>query len=134
MSTRCNIHFSYKGDEQPWSNIYRHYDGHPETVYADLAKFFEAVESEAPDDTRFDDPSYLAAKFVVWQARQYAKAPLGIGSDSPALRFTGVAPVIEDAEDGAYVFDVQCFDRRRPSIRWRRACETEWRTGLETSA
>lgn len=36
-----------------------------------LQAFFDAVQEQCPD-TRFTDPSYLAAKFVVWRAGIYA--------------------------------------------------------------
>ncbi len=36
-----------------------------------LQAFFDAVQGQCPD-TRFTDPSYLAAKFVVWRAGGYA--------------------------------------------------------------
>lgn len=98
MSTRCNIHFTY-GDRVQ-ANIYRHYDGYPEEVLPDLEKFFSEVEAQT-SDTRFNDPSYLAAKFVVWQASQYSL------SEKP-LAFLGIGVTQQDAEDGEYTYKVDC--------------------------
>lgn len=96
MSTRCTINFTY--NKQVHSKIYRHYDGYPEGVKPDLKRFFQEVQKECQGDNRFNDPSYLAAKFVVWQARQ----------NGEGLRFTGVAPVLEDPDDIEYTYFVNC--------------------------
>ena len=61
MSTRCNIHLP--NEDEVEANIYRHYDGYPDAVLPDLARFFEQVRADT-QDTRFNDPSYLAAKFL----------------------------------------------------------------------
>ena len=101
MSTRCNIHFNY-GDDVA-ANIYRHSDGYPEGVLPDLQKFFEDVEAQCNGDTRFDDPEYLAAKFLVWQASQEHYAP----ADKP-LAFRGVSPCVADHGDIEHVYTVDC--------------------------
>ena len=116
MSTRCNIHFTYKDTEQVEANIYRHSDGYPDTengVLADLEKFFKAVGSQTAD-TRFSDPSYLAAKFVVWQAGEHA-------SNGKPLDFISLGIMTEDASDGAYVYTVTCGNVGRPEVTYRRA-------------
>ena len=101
MSTRCNIHFAYSTDEPPEANIYRHSDGYPEGE-----EFFTEVEAQTTD-TRFNDPSYLAAKFVVWQAGQFAKH----GSGQP-LDFLSLGVTNKDAGDGEYVYTVICGNGR----------------------
>lgn len=76
MSTRSTINFGYdEPDDQngPTAKVYRHSDGYPDAVLPDLAEFFRAVREQCEGTmfgTRFNDPSYLAAKYVVWQARQ----------------------------------------------------------------
>lgn len=100
MSTRCSIHFEQYG--QTAAIVYRHGDGYPEAVLPDLDKFFAAVEEQTPKDTRFDDASHLAAKFVVWQAGQTEWLP-------PApLRFTGVGILMGDPGDIEYRYHVVC--------------------------
>ena len=98
MSTRCNIHFS-DGDDIA-ANVYRHHDGYPEGVLPDMQRFFKLVESDSPHDTRFDDPEYLAAKFIVWQASE--------NSRGPRLAFTGVSPCVADHGDIEHVYNVDC--------------------------
>lgn len=104
MSTRCNIHF-VEGKRLD-ANIYRHCDGYPDTntgVLADLQSFFKQVKKECTKDmygTRFDDASYFAAKFVVWQAGQNARG----GS----LAFGSLGIVSQDAGDGEYIYTVDC--------------------------
>jgi hypothetical protein len=110
MSTRCNIHFAQNGETK--ANIYRHCDGYPEGpsgVLADLEKFFDAVEAQT-NDSRFDHPTYLAAKFVVWQASQNCRTP-----DKP-LNFISLGIVNNDAEDGQYTYTVHCDDYGRPTV------------------
>lgn len=79
MSTRSTINFGYgipaaNSTAKPTAKIYRHSDGYPEGVLADLDRFYEAVTEGTPrHGPRLGDPSYLAAKFVVWQAGENAK-------------------------------------------------------------
>lgn len=101
MSTRCNIHFDQEGETI--ANIYRHSDGYPEAVLPDLQEFFAAVQEQTLD-TRFSDPSYLAAKFVVWQAERFSR------SGRP-LNFLSLGIVNEDAKDGEWVYTVHCHNK-----------------------
>jgi len=103
MSTRCNIHFGDRRDGVfvTEANVYRHSDGYPDSqhgVPASLERFFAAVK-EQTSDTRFNDPSYLAAKFVVWQAGEYA-------SNGKPLDFLSVGIMARDAGDAAYIYEV----------------------------
>lgn len=129
MGTRCAIHFMHVGDHDPVANVYQHWDGDPESVAEDLGRFFDAVEEQVPGDTRFADPSYLAAKFVVWKAWEAAKSTAAIANilaevdgkptrDTVApLAFKNVGIDTEDADDLAYVHEVRCYqDRRRPEV------------------
>lgn len=113
MSTRCNIHFTEHDAGTVVANVYRHSDGYPEGVLPDLQQFFTDVEDQT-SDTRFDDPSYLAAKFVVWQAGQYARG-------GKPLDFLSVGVSTADAGDGEYVYTVACsrpFSGGRPEVTW----------------
>jgi len=104
MSTRCNIHF-VEGDRRE-ANIYRHCDGYPDGdsgVIADLQSFFTQVKKECEKDMygcRFEDASYLAAKFIVWQAGQ--------NSAPGSLAFGSLGVMGRDAGDAEYIYTVNC--------------------------
>jgi hypothetical protein len=112
MSTRCTINFTH--GENVVAKVYRHSDGYPDTkcgVLADLQRFFADVEAQAPNDTRFNDPSYLAAKFVVWQAGENARTynpATGAWEPAPPLRFLGVGVLMEDPGDIDYTYTIDC--------------------------
>jgi len=105
--------------------VYVHYDGYPEGMRETLRGFFEAVERDTGDH-RYGDPTYLAAKFVVWVATQYprwtAEAPLD---------FLGVGVVTEPARyavDYDYVVDSGQWDARgRPTVWYRPMLRREGR-------
>jgi hypothetical protein len=98
MSTRATVHFQSDGKTE--AIVYRHFDG--DSLDDDLEEFFKEVQ-EQTDDTRFDDPTYLAARYVVWQAQQYAKH-----SPGKPLAFTGVGVYQRDPSDIAYRWLVSC--------------------------
>ena len=114
MSTRAVVHFV-----NDWEDviIYRHSDGYPEGLGQDLKTFFADVRANVADN-RFDDPSYLAAKFVVWQAARYAHKYLGRGIYRPAhyLDFLGVGVVAEEPGDIEYRYLVRCEGANTPEI------------------
>lgn len=123
MSTRATVHFEQNGEAQ--AIVYRHSDGYPEGLGNDLQTFFGDVQSQTRD-TRFSDPCYLAAKFVVWQAARYAQtlrrvaaslnpAVSGINEDNP-LDFLGVGIVMEDPDDIEYRYHVDCNEYRHPPL------------------
>jgi hypothetical protein len=123
MSTRANIHFNYSTGETV-ANVYRHSDGYPEGVLPDLDRFFSDVEAQT-DDTRFNDPSYLAAKFVVWQAGENARMMVyGLpGAMVKPLNFLSVGIMNQDAGDAQYVYDVTTAEGQdsRPTVTHREA-------------
>ncbi len=110
MSTRCVINFTVGGDIE--AKIYRQCDGYPDAVLPDMAQFFSDVKNSVlRGDRRFDDPSYLAAKFVVWQTLQYAET-------NHPLSVTGVGVVAEDPGDIEYRYFVDCADAlKTPTVR-----------------
>ncbi len=99
MATRATVHFQCE-DQQTEAIVYRHCDGYPESLGKDLKQFFVDVEGQTRD-TRFNDPTYLAARFVVWQAARYAQA------DRP-LAFIGVGVYMADPDDIAYRYRIIC--------------------------
>jgi hypothetical protein len=114
MSTRSTTHFQ-DGDREV-AIIYRHSDGYPGAAGADLLKFFDEVQRQT-SDTRFDDPSYLAAKYVVFLAGQFAhtygKLPNGeYGyTKSEPLDFLSVGVLMSDPSDIEYRYRVDCSKR-----------------------
>jgi hypothetical protein len=117
MSTRCTIHFQYNGHTE--AIVYRHSDGYPGGEYgvlADLRRFFDEVEAQT-NDTRFSDPPYLAAKFVVWQAEENSD-----NSDPEInLDFLGVGVVLEDPGDIEWRYFVDYTLGSRPAVNYERA-------------
>jgi len=75
MSTR-SLHKFYENetqleDDNPTAVIYRHWDGSIEGAGQDLIDFL--IELQPLQDNRFDDASYLSAKYVIYLARLFAK-------------------------------------------------------------
>lgn len=110
MSTRATVHFQRDGVTE--AIVYRHSDGYPEGLGTDLIRFFSEVEAQCTN-RRFSDPAYLAAKFVVWQAREYAgREYAGRG----LLDFRGVGICLEDPGDIEYRYRVICQSQDRPVV------------------
>lgn len=127
MSTRTNIHFNH--GKTICANIYRHYDGYPEGVLPDLLTFFQTLRAEVLD-TRLNCAEYLAAKFLVWQAKQFAREYLGMNPETKVpeykenhyLEFLSVAPCVRDHGDIEYIYEVDCdlLDASGfPAVRWK---------------
>jgi len=122
MGTRCTVHFHY-GDNTSEAIVYRHWDGSPRTMLPDLERFFQAVTHQA-SDTRFSDPSYLAAKFVVWQADQNAKRYNGSKREyekTEPLDFLSVGVCLKDPADIAFRYHVHCglyTKEGTPTVGW----------------
>lgn len=98
MSTRASIHFC-DSTGKTVAIVFRHTDGYPEGLGRDLRDFFAAVEAQT-SDTRFSDPSMLAARWVVYDAQQMAR-----GGN---LDFLSVRIVLEDSGDIEYRYKVIC--------------------------
>ncbi len=123
MSTRCVINFYYNDgvarDEEVAAKVYRHCDGYPDGtpgVPACLERFFTEVEAQCTGTmygTRFNDPSYLAAKFIVWQANEYHQEKM--------LAFGSLGVVQKNPGDIEYEYFVACGRYGRPRVAWRQA-------------
>jgi len=97
------------GEETPWGAVYLHDD--EARIPALMRSFFGHVEEQCAHDRRFDDPGYLAAKFVVWAAAKY-----NFGDGAP-LDFCSVGLVPLDAT-GDDTYSVLCIKRdARPKVR-----------------
>jgi hypothetical protein len=90
-------------------------------VPADLGRFFDAVKAQTKD-TRFDDPEYLAAKFVVWQAGENAYNP-----EHP-LDFLSIGVASGLHGDEEYEYQVICNDEisEIPIVEWRELPDDRW--------
>ncbi|MHC4434965.1 MAG: hypothetical protein ACYTBS_24265 [Planctomycetota bacterium] len=122
MGTRAGINFYYEDDETPAACVFRHWDGHPETTGVHLLEFFEAIKAQTGGDTRFDDPTMLASRYVVWLARFFAKdmADPDNGdysyvnhADKRPLDFLSVRVMTEEAGDIQFRYRVIC-SRSKP--------------------
>jgi len=115
MSTRATVHFGSQNADGKFTKqaiVYRHHDGYPAGLGKDLKTFLEEVKKTCPD-TRFYDPCYLAAKFVVWQADQYA-------NKDNKLDFLSLGVCLEDPSDIEYRYLVICdFKCDMPKVRMR---------------
>lgn len=135
MSTRSMTDFVH-GDTVR-ARIYRHSDGYPEGAGVDIYRFFGDVEAQTAD-RRFDDASYLAAKYVVWLAREFSRysseaydaarglesaqreeAAVAYGREHP-LAFLSVGVAMEYPCDIAFIYVVDCSahdERGYPLVR-----------------
>jgi hypothetical protein len=111
MSTRSTTWFVSGDTSRPEAKVYRHADGYPEGHGRDLQRFFGDVADQTRD-TRFDDPSYLAAKLIVWLAREFATSYDGgkrtSHADTRPLDFLSVGVVQDDPGDVEFVYVVDC--------------------------
>jgi hypothetical protein len=102
--------------------IYRHSDGYPEGAGTDILRFLE--ECAKLSDPRFTDPSYLAAKYVVFLANEFncgyefkgkdfVKTPKG-----SRLDFLSVGVMDSDPSDieFRYVIDCGTIENKRPKV------------------
>lgn len=111
MATRSSQHFgeTYGGTFRAEAMVYKHWDGYPENMLPLFEQFFTAVKEQCGGDTRFNDPTYLAAKWVVFLADD-GRALSGElqGERQPPMRFLGVGVITEDPGDIEYTYRVHC--------------------------
>ena len=109
MSTRSTTHFQRDGITE--AIVYRHSDGYPDGHGTDLLNFFKLLKKTLPDN-RFNDPSYLAAKVVVWLSEQFN---IDYITDKPKANrydFLSVGVVMEDPGDIEYRYEVNCSEMK----------------------
>jgi hypothetical protein len=70
-------------------------------------------DAEKLNDSRFDDPSYLATKFVVWQVNDYSD----FKKAGNILDFLGVGICLEDPGDIDYCYTLDCSKGGRPKVK-----------------
>lgn len=105
ISTRASIHFLSEGDDKPEAIVFRHGDGDPDGAGQDLLRFCADLSANLTD-TRFLDPTLLAARWVVWDAQNYQEAVGNQGGHR--CDFLGVRVMLEDSPDIAYRYLVLC--------------------------
>lgn len=54
-----------------------------------LEEFYAAEDANSHHDNRYDDPEYLAARFVVFLSQRSGPRGLGVGIGNPALSYDG---------------------------------------------
>jgi hypothetical protein len=112
MSTRSTTHFIYMEQNQASAIVYRHPDGYPEGHGTDLYRFLR--ECAKLEDPRFSDPSYLAAKLVVWLADRFRysyRSKDGVFDyvkNESLLDFLSVGVVMSDPGDIDYRYIIRC--------------------------
>lgn len=107
MSTRCTTHFRDNGRNV--AIIYRHGDGYPDGHGTDLLAFLK--ECAKLWDPRLNDPSYLAAKLVVFLADAFRSPQASL------LEFLFVGVVMSDPEDIEYMYTVDCGEGEWPVVK-----------------
>ena len=106
MSTRCTTHFRDTLDGETTAIVYRHHDGYPEGAGVDLVKFVKDVKSQCEGTsygTRFNDESYLAAKYLTFLVTNGYKY-----DETKPLDFGGVGILNQDPMDIEYRYIVVC--------------------------
>lgn len=99
MGAPLVVRFEHGPDREECSRVYLHWGGgYVDEIVVTMSSFFADV-SELKDK-RLDDPTYLAAKLVVWGARE------GSRSDNP-LDFLGVG-IVESDGCGDGLVSVPC--------------------------
>jgi len=89
--------------------VFRHTDGYPSEAGADILRFFTAIEEQSDGDTRFDDSSMLAARYVVFLAQMFTSAEL-------PLAFMSVRVMQQDSSDIEFRYHVYCEGEGRPRV------------------
>ncbi len=122
MSTRSTTHFT-DGRKSPIAIIYRHSDGYPEGAGVDIHRFLD--ECAKLNDPRFGDPSYLAAKYVVFLADMFNNVYNTEKYERPEsrLQFISVGVLSKDPGDVAFRYVVDCSTGQRPTVK---CFEVQW--------
>lgn len=113
MGLRTITKFCYKG--KPECAIYRHWGTTPESGMNGLPAFFDEVEKL--DDTRFNDPSYLAAKFVVWLADQHQNSDNKLNFISVGVIDSNVYTE-DNPSDIDFFYIVDCDKKSTMNSKW----------------
>ena len=119
--TRAILFFCHGTDKE--AAIYINGDGYPDDkfgVHQTFARFFTENEKQTKGTdygTRFEDASYLAARYIVWQSIEnrldYARHPNdGWPTDRP-LGFIslGIVPIDRENSDIDYIYTIDCDNR-----------------------
>jgi hypothetical protein len=112
MSTRSTTHF-VDGSSKPIAIVYRHSDGYPEGAGRDINSFIS--QCAKLKDSRLNDPSYLAAKYVVFLADMFnntfamnTSGEYGYTRNVSKLDFLSVGIMDSDPTDIEYRYVIDC--------------------------
>ncbi|MGD0499073.1 MAG: hypothetical protein ABSC23_11615 [Bryobacteraceae bacterium] len=121
MSTRSTTHFIYGNPKRPEAIVYRHSDGYPAGAGVDLREFLDRCAKLK--DPRLADPSYLAAKYVVFLAEMFNHGdydPTEGGYKPPVSRLEFISVGVMSGDPGdieyRYVLDCQNLVGGRPRL------------------
>lgn len=112
MGTRSTTHFTHGDEKKPTAIIYRHGDGYPEAAGVDIHKFLN--ECKALKDSRLNDPSYLAAKYVVFLADMFnvdydfTDGKMKEIKPASRLEFISVGVLMQDPGNIEYRYVINC--------------------------
>ena len=103
MSTHAMVNFCEYNEVI--AKLYVHFDGYPSGLGKDLIQFFNDVKNNVKD-TRFSDPSYLASKFIIWQAIQDMK--IKQYQEPSYLNVSGPGIIVKDDTSVDFVYNIDC--------------------------
>lgn len=97
--------------------IYLHWGGYPKYMKEVFNDFFEAVERDCANNfrCRYGDPTYLAAKFVVHMASEFAEDPTR-PLDFTSVGITSVS-VLKAVSEGSWTYAIVCSGGPRSNLR-----------------
>lgn len=141
MSTRSTTHFRSTLDGESTAIIYRHSDGYPSGAGQDLLDFIELVKEQCEGTnygTRFNDDSYLAAKYVAFLTNHFAKHAnydykTGIQGEPSLLNFGSVGILNQDPMDIKYRYIVVCDGKGSNPTLYVQEVLSAWDSGEEDS-
>jgi hypothetical protein len=120
MSTRSTAHF-VSDDGSTRAIVYRHQDGYPDGAGRDILEFLNTVKKNSPNDTRFTDPEYLAARYVAFLSDKFSVAgyldDMGVWREKalPPYSFISVGVCMEDPGDIEYRYLIHCSADKNPN-------------------
>lgn len=112
-------HSQYKATKRPsiQARVLKHWDGHPNTMMENIRTFFATIQKTTDNgDTRFDDASMLAARYVAFLGRMYERNYSYTTEEVTykPMAFNSVRILQEDALDAEFRYTIFCNYPDRP--------------------
>lgn len=123
MSTRAMV--SFKQNNKTYARIYIHSDGYPEGKHGLISRIDKFLDTCSQlkgtlNDTRFNDPCILAARFIAFIVSKNYENLEDIGIEAKnVVDFTGISIIDTSGGDWgvAYYYDIVCNTAERPIIK-----------------